>query len=72
MLQLDVAHKGRRYYLCPRCGTVREDVSRSAGRTPIAHFHPIGSAYLPANVVERAQAILAHPSYRQLPLFGDL
>lgn len=67
-------HGGRelnRYYLCPRCGTIREDALGPDGTIVVAHFHHAESTILPGVVVKRARDILAKPSYRQLSLFGD-
>ena len=66
---LDVARGTRRYYVCPRCGTIREDFCRPDGTVAITHFHHLECASLPTPVVERASGVLAQPSYRQLPLF---
>jgi hypothetical protein len=58
-----------RYYLCRRCGTIREDFCRPDGTVVITHFHHLENANLPSVVVEQAQGILARPRYRQLSLF---
>jgi hypothetical protein len=71
MLMLHVGRESSRYYVCPRCGTVREDVLRPDGTVVITHFHSPESVNLPDAVVERAQDILAQPHFRQLPLFND-
>lgn len=68
---LCVGRGASRYYLCGRCGTIREDLYRSDGTVVITHFHHFESPNLPAKVVERAREILAQPRYRQLSLFGD-
>lgn len=71
MLSIHVGRKARRYYLCPRCGTVREDVARADGTTAVAHFYHVESANLPTTVAKRARDILAKPAYKQLSLFVD-
>jgi hypothetical protein len=71
MLCLYIDRAARRYYLCPRCGTVREDVARLDGSTAVAHFYRPESGNLPTAVAKRAREILARPDYRQLSLFDD-
>ena len=50
-----------RYYLCRRCGTVREDLCRHDGTIISTRRHNVESADLPAAVVEQARAILDAP-----------
>ena len=71
MLRLPTGRASSRYYLCPRCGTVREDFQRPDGTVVVTHFHRAESPNLPASVIERARDILAQPRYRQLRLFGE-
>jgi hypothetical protein len=71
MLCLHTGRAARRYYLCPRCGTVREDIARLDGSTAVAHFHRPESANLPTAVATRAREILAQPDYKQLSLFDE-
>ena len=69
MLMLYIGRGSRRYYVCPRCGTIREDIPLPDGGVVVTHLHPPESPSLPATVIEQAQDILAAPRYRQLSLF---
>lgn len=69
MLLLYIGRGSRHYYVCPRCGTIREDISRPGKGVVVTHLHPPESPSLPAAVIEQARAILAAPRYRQLSLF---
>jgi hypothetical protein len=58
-----------RYYLCRHCGTIREHICRPDGTILDTRLHHLGSADVPAAVVEQAREILNRPSYEQRSLF---
>ena len=56
-----------RYYLCPECGAVREDVCR--GRAIVEHrWHDAPDGTLSEAVREEALELLEAPSEQQLDL----
>lgn len=71
MLMLYTGRESRRYYVCPQCGMIREDIPKPDGSVAITHLHPPESFSLPAAVIEKVRDILAVPNYRQLSLFDD-
>lgn len=59
-----------RYYLCRRCGAVREDVY--ADHVIVAtHWHDAVNDRLPASVRAEAAPLLNAPQAEQLSLWGD-
>jgi hypothetical protein len=60
-----------RYYLCRRCGTIREDVCRPDGTIIEARFHDLEGLDLPAAVVQQAREVLNEPRYEQGSLFDS-
>jgi hypothetical protein len=59
-----------RYYLCPECGAVREDVYR--GGSIVEHcWHDVPDGTLPKSVREEALQVLAAPRGEQLGLWED-
>lgn len=71
MIRLHVGGEMNRYYLCRRCGTIREHVCRSDGTIIENRYHHLESTDLPAAVVAQAREILTQPRYKQAPLFGS-
>ena len=73
MLRVHVGGELSRFYLCRRCGTIRENEARPDGTlTGKVRYHHLETADLPAAVVEQVRAILEAPNYDQLDLFsGD-
>jgi hypothetical protein len=61
-----------RYYVCRRCGTIREDYCRPDGTITGTKLHRLESADLPAAVVEQVREILSQPRYQQRSLFDGL
>ena len=59
-----------RYYLCPECGAVKEDVYR--GGAIVEHrWHDAPNPTLPEPVREEAPEALAAPKGQQLGLWED-
>jgi hypothetical protein len=72
MKRIHVGGELSRFYLCRRCGTIREEAGRPDGTlTGAVRYHKLDSVDLPAAVVEQARATLDAPHYDQLSLFGD-
>jgi hypothetical protein len=59
-----------RYYLCPECGAIREDVYR--GGAIVDHrWHDAPDGTLPQAVQEEAQSLLEVPEGEQLALWDE-
>ena len=58
-----------RYYLCPECGAVREDIYQG-GAIVGYQWHDAPDGTLPKAVREEAVEVLAMPKGEQLDLFG--
>jgi hypothetical protein len=71
MLRVHAGGEINRYYLCRRCGSIREHVCRADGTILDSRYHHLESAALPAAVVQQAREILSQPHYSQPSLFGE-
>jgi hypothetical protein len=72
MLRLHAGGTLARFYLCQRCGAIREDKTQTDGTIADTTFHAnLESVDLPAAVVEQARAILSAPRYEQGTLFKE-
>jgi hypothetical protein len=77
MTQIHVGGESSRFYLCRKCGTIRENLCRPDGTITGTRYHELESVdgstdlteILPAAVVEQARGILKRPVYQQGSLF---
>ena len=70
MMRLQAGGKPAYFYLCLKCGAVREDAHLRDGTIIGTRWHAnLDSASLPAAVAEHAREILDRPRYEQLDLF---
>ncbi len=59
-----------RFYLCPRCRTVRVKEGRPNGTISRVKYHALDTGTLPGEVIQEARALL-EPRPEQLSLFED-